>query len=312
MQQVLLRSSLVCLPFVLAAVAVSACAAGEIAAAGDELNGNADAAAEEAPRGDYVASEGEDASEPDPIYPEGAKDGGADASTDGSTPPAPKPDACQVALGKLAFTFDNSTHGFTSKVSDGQTYDWPFNEWTRGTANKGPGCASGQCFATNLTKTYAQCARGELTSADIDLSACAGKSEVKLAFSHAYDFWTGTSGGKSYYDGGVLEISSNGGQTWSVPSGATFPGTVDILTQSGGYECLAQNSFRVDGLKGYVGKQMAMTQAEVTIPAAMRTNKFRVRFSYASGVSAQTANAEASRANTGFGWTIDSLGFTAK
>lgn len=312
MQQALFRSSLVCLPFVLAAVAMSACAAGEIATSGDELNAGADAAPPEGPRGDYVAAEGEEEAEPDPVLPEKTGDGGADAGGDATTPTQPKPDACQVALDKVAFTFDNSTHGFTSKVSDGQTYNWPFNEWTRGTTTKGPGCAAGQCFATNLTKKYAQCARGELISADIDLSACSGKSEVKLVFDHAYDFWSGASGGKTYYDGGVLEISSNGGQTWSVPSGATFPGTVDILGRSGDYKCLAENSFHVDGLKGFVGKQMAMTKAEVTIPAAMRTSKFRVRFSYGSGVSAQTDIAEQSRANTGFGWTIDNLGFTAK
>lgn len=250
------------------------------------------------------------------IVPPGDSGGGeeeTDASVaDAKTDSAPA-DACTTALAKLTYDFEAGAAGWTHAVSDGADgsgVSWPYDPWLTGTASVAPACKAGKCFGTELTKNYAQCQRGHLLSPTVDLSACAGKT-VALVFHHAYSFWTGSYAGTTWFDGGVVEASSNG-TTWQALTG-TYPGTVKINPDRGSsYACVQSTSFGVHNKQGFVGVQTATTKAELTIPATAISKTTRIRFSFASGVSSQVTNADSSRASTAPGWRIDDVGFVAK
>lgn len=232
----------------------------------------------------------------------------ADAKTDSA--PA---DACSAALAKITYDFEAGASGWTHAVSDGADgsgTSWPYDPWLTGTASVAPACKAGKCFGTELTKNYAQCQRGHLLSPVVDLSACAGKT-VALVFQHAYSFWTGSYNGTTWFDGGVVEASSNG-TTWQALTG-TYPGTVKINPDRGAsYACVLSTSFGVNNKQGFVGVQTTTAKAELTIPASAISKTTRIRFSFASGVSSQVTNADSSRASTAPGWRIDDVGFVAK
>lgn len=215
------------------------------------------------------------------------------------------------ALAKISFDFESGAAGFTHGISDGVSAgSWPFDPWALGTASVGTACKSGKCFGAELTQKYAQCQRGYLLSPAIDLSACMGRT-VALVFEHAYGFWTGSYGGQTWFDGGVVEVSGDGA-TWSLPQG-TFAGTVKINPDQGAsYTCVQSNAFGVHGKSGFTGKQAVTAKAELTLPSSVVTDKMRVRFSSASGVSSQTTDADTSRSATDFGWRIDDVGFVVK
>ena len=103
-----------------------------------------------------------------------------------------------------------------------------------------------------------------------------------LAFTHAYSFWTGSYGGVTWYDGGIVEISSDDSASWSVPPG-TYPGTVKINPDRGsGYPCVLKDQFHVHNKAGFVGVQTTAATMEIELPAAALTDKLRVRFAQAS------------------------------
>jgi hypothetical protein len=269
-----------------------------------------------------TGAEGDEGSSGSPAPP-GSTASLPPASKDASAPPAdatadaPSSDggeACAAALAKIAFDFEAGPQGFTHAISDGVAPppDWPFDPWSHGSATSGTPCKAGKCFGAELTKNYAQCQRGELVSPPIDLSACNGRS-VSLVFQHAYAYWTGTYGGQTWFDGGVVEVSGDDGATWVVPQG-TYPGTVMINPdRAGGYECVQKNGFGVHGKQGFVGKQTTTTRAELALPAnVVGASKVRVRFSVASGVSSSTTSPDGSRNATDFGWRVDEIGFVAK
>ena len=231
----------------------------------------------------------------------------AEASTDAGDP-------CAEALAKITFDFESGIAGFTHGFSDGISVppdpSWPYDPWVQGTSSIGSACKAGKCLGTELTKNYAQCHRGYAMSPAIDLSACSGRT-VALVFQHAYAFWTGSYGGSTWYDGGVVEVSADG-TTWVLPQ-FTFPGTVKINpSQTASYACTQGNAFGVHNKQGYVGAQTVTTKAELPLPASVVTNKMRVRFATAAGVSSQTTNPDTSRGATAFGWRIDDIGFVVK
>jgi hypothetical protein len=234
----------------------------------------------------------------------------APSPTDGGKEAAS--DACTAALAAISFTFDTGAQGFTHGISDGVTPPpaWPYDPWTLGTAATGTTCNSGACFGTELTQNYAQCQRGYLLSPPIDLSACAGRT-IAIAFEHAYSFWTGSYLSTTYADGGIVEVSANG-STWVLATG-TYPGTVAINPDRGAsYACVQSNNFGVDGKSGFVGLHAATEHVELGIPASAIGATTQVRFSFASGVSSQTTDANQSRTMTAFGWRIDDIGFVVK
>ena len=222
-------------------------------------------------------------------------------------------DPCADALAKITFGFESGPAGWTHGNSDGVATpaqpSWPYDPWSLGASSNGSPCKSGKCFGSELTKNYAQCHRGYLLSPAIDLSACKGRT-VSLVFQHAYGFWTGSYGGQTWFDGGVVEVSGDG-ITWSLPQG-TFAGSVKINPDRGAFYSCVQLPFGVDGKQGFVGKQASTVKAELTLPAGAVTSAMRVRFSTAGGVSSSNTDPDTSRSFTDFGWRIDDVGFAAK
>lgn len=278
----------------LVAAAVAACAVGSDAGSadgeGDAGSGGADAAG---PTKDSAPVEQVDSS-----------------VADAALPDAPAPDPCATALAKITYDFESGAGGWVHAASDGATGSWPFDPWVTGTASVGTACNAGKCFGTELTRNYAQCQRASLSSPAIDLSACAGKT-VALVFQHAYAFWTGSYGGSTWFDGGVVEVSGDG-STWQVAQGS-YPGVVKINPDRGSsYACVLPSSFGVHNKQGFVGVLGTTAKAELTLPSTAITATTRIRFSFASGVSSQTTDADSSRSATAPGWRIDDIGFVMK
>lgn len=218
--------------------------------------------------------------------------------------------ACQSALAAARYGFESGTDGFTHVILDGQSGSWPFDPWARGTPSAGPrACGTGSaCFGTGMTQNYAQCGRAALVSPAIDLRACAGQT-LRLQFQQWYAFWTGVYGGTTWTDGGLVEISTNGGTTWT-PVSASYPGTVRINPNRGsGFACLAPNSFHVHNQPGYVGTARTWAPVDVTLPASATASTIRIRFAWSSGVSSETTTADTSRGATEPGWFVDDIRF---
>lgn len=244
---------------------------------------------------------------------------GADAATDGKTADAPAIDAppspCDLALAGHATGFETGVGGWTHVVLDGATAaSWPFDEWQHGTASSGPNsCHAGtKCWATRLDANYTSCERAALISPIMDLSACAGRT-VTLSFWSWTDFWTGTVTGKAgtWFDGGLLEVSTNGTAWQAVTPTPAYPGTIKINPDIGSNACVSANNFYVNNKPGWVGTSGGWQQISVPIPAAAVTPSFRFRFAISSGVSFASSNAETNRMHTRPGWYIDDVAFSA-
>ena len=255
--------------------------------------------------------------------------GGADAAQleaslpgkDAALPPPPEKDAgavesgptvsaaCTAALAKASFDFE-ADQGWTHVASDNAlsaNASWPYDGWTRGNSTT-LACPDTLCWGSERTQNYSQCGRGELISPKIDLSACTGET-VTLRFTHAYAFWTGSFGGTAYFDGGIVEISKDDGVTWAVPNG-TYPGTVKILATRNGFDCVLPNNFHVHNKMGFTGTQTTPVTVDLEVPAASITDKMRIRFSQASGVSTEI-NGNA-RSGTAAGWRVDDVKLVVK
>ncbi len=236
---------------------------------------------------------------------------GFDAATVDSAAP---PDAAPVnlACGKT-FDFESSDGAFTHVPLDGAS-GATFDAWTYGAAAGALGChSSTNCFATSLTGPYAQCQRAELRSPVIDLASCAAAGSVQVTFWHAYDFLGYTdAGGTTYYDGGIVELSGDGGATWT--TAITSPpsvGNVSIAASRGflgQYVCPGPSSFHVDAKSGFINKSTGWEAFEADVPVALRTNQFMVRFAYSTGKS--TADNALAAAKPG--WHIDDVAIVAK
>jgi hypothetical protein len=290
-----------------------------------------------------VVDTSDDPSGPAPQGPQGNADGGGgvsfDASSSGDDAPSSEdagtqdaaqkdgsppsdagtdaqPNACQASLANAHFDFESGTQGWTHDVMDNaepQAPGWPFDVWGQGIGGNTLGCHAGSCYATSPSENYVQCGRAELRSPQIDLSKCTSAASLKLTFQHAWQFWTGSYAGQTWYDGGVVEISGDGGKTWQAAPGLTTSGTIAINpSRSGGYDCVLPNGFYVDGKPGFVGASSGWQAASVDVPAALRTSQFMVRFAYASGVSSSTSDPDASKAHTGPGWHVDDVAVTAQ
>ncbi|MBI5534697.1 MAG: hypothetical protein HY898_18370 [Deltaproteobacteria bacterium] len=239
---------------------------------------------------------------------------GADSGTDANEAGPDTGSPCQQALAAYVWDFETAG-GWSHAKMDGVSGSWTFDSWERGVASSGPGSCHGgtQCYATNLDNNYIQCQRAALRSPSINLTACA-QTEIKLVFWHWYDFWTGTYGGSTWYDGGTVEFSSDGGTSWAVAPGVTFPGTITINPDMGSsYACLSPNSFHVDGLAGYTqASGSGWAKVEMAIPQSFRSSQFMVRFAYGTGVSYQTTNETTSMQHAKPGWYVDDVNVVAQ
>ncbi len=245
---------------------------------------------------------------PDGGGADGSVSGDIDASVDR---PDAAPSACESALSALHFDFEGGAEGFVhgpmpEVVGSGVT--WTFDHWEQGAANTT--CPSGsKCWGTNLDGNYIQCQRAYLVSTPIDLSACATEErDLQLVFKNNYDFWTGSFNAKTWFDGGLIEISRDG-TNWQAAS-TSYPGTIDINPDMGGsFACVESNNFYVDGKAGFVGSSGGWVSQTVDVPFAMASVTFQVRFVYGAGVSSQTTDQNQSMLGTRPGWFIDDLRF---
>ena len=231
---------------------------------------------------------------------------------------ARKPDApVSLACGKT-FDFESTDGAFTHAAIDG-AFGPDFDAWSYGAAASTLNCHSGtKCFATNLTGAYAQCQRAELRSPVIDLSSCAGASSIQVTFWHAYDFLGYTDAASTtYYDGGIVELSGDGGATWTAP--ILSPPTVGDVSIAaargivGEYTCpgpAGPSSFHVQKKSGFINQSSGWQSFEADVPVALRTSQFMVRFAYASGKS--TADTTTALATAKPGWHVDDVAIVVK
>ncbi len=239
-----------------------------------------------------------------------------DASEQASEPDAGGSNSsCAVAMGALSFGWEVGDQGWAHgpmEIVDPPPVSWTFDSWERGNASSGPGsCASGaSCWGTNLSGNYVSCQRAFLRSSSLDLSDCTNAT-VQLTFNHAYDFWTGNEEGQTWFDGGLVEISGDGGATWQ-PALISYPGTIQINPYIFIYECVHSGEFYVHNQPGFVGTSSGWEQVSVAIPNALKTAAFQVRFAYASGVSSATDDQSIAMSYTRPGWYIDDLRFVAQ
>lgn len=243
----------------------------------------------------------------------GDPDGGTGSRADGSPRPdatVGPPAACVEALDAAAFDFEAGTSGWTHDIMpeiEGTDTEWRFDDWEHGTAsNVGPAaCHDGAgCWGTRLDNYYIACQRAYLVSPPIDLSACAGEN-LALTFQHWYDFWTGDWNDATWFDGGIVELSTDG-VDWNSPPGLDYPGTIAINPNKGIYRCIESGNFYVDGRPGFVGTGSGWEQVEVSLPADMITAGVQIRFSYSSGASLQSDTQNANNFSNA-GWYIDDL-----
>ncbi|MEJ7597390.1 MAG: hypothetical protein WKG01_05725 [Kofleriaceae bacterium] len=251
------------------------------------------------------------------VVPVDAPGGGTVDGPPTETPDGPPASACDNKLGTYATGFETEQTGWTHVTmdgADGEGATWPFDEWQKGASSAvgGPvGCHEGSnCWGTQISDNYTSCSRAALISPPYDLSSCTGR-DVKLTFFSWHDFWTGSYNSTTWYDGGIVEISSDGLTWMAVTPTPAYPGTIDINPNRGSsYECVLPTSFRLDGKQGFVGNGGGWKLVTIPLPAAMLTEKFRVRFAYASGVSYSSTSPETNRDHTRPGWYIDELAFS--
>jgi PKD repeat protein len=142
--------------------------------------------------------------------------------------------------------------------------------WGSPSGSGNPGAHSGgNVWATNLSGDYSSSAQCDL---DLDGIAVPASAPV-LSFWHWYDI-------ESRWDGGQVQVSTDGGATWSV------------LTPEGGYPDTSVNAL---GGPGYTGSSGGWTEASFDLAAyAGQTVSLRWRFASDSSV-------------TGLGWYVDDI-----
>ena len=231
---------------------------------------------------------------------------------DAEVPPPPDDD-CAAALRAATFDFENGPAGFTHQPSDGADLpDWPLDPWEHGRAASGPGACvdAGACWGTDLDDNLTQCQRAELISPSIDLTACAGRS-VELVFDHWYDFWSGTDGFENYYDGGLVEVSTDGRRFELLGGDRDYPGVLNINPSLGfGYECYDPDGFHVDDLPGFVDQSRGWEEAH--LPLGENPGRFVLRWAFATGVSVETTDPYESQLYEPPGWYVDRIRFEAR
>ena len=147
--------------------------------------------------------------------------------------------------------------------------------WVHG-ASKNPACGQGtRCWATSLDGNYLACQEAALTSPVLDLSACAVGAKVRVSFAQWFQFEGFAE--NSYFDGGFIQISKDGGLTWAV---LPLPGPDPPYLGRSGVSDNACMSV-LDPLKGKMiwsdKKTAAWKPASFAVPADFMTKSFRVR-----------------------------------
>jgi len=199
-------------------------------------------------------------------------------------------DACSVSL---TYDFESGDQGFTHAPLSTFASDDP---WVRGTPSGTTTCHGGtKCWSTGLTAAYTDCQTAELRFPTINLSACAGSTKkVTLSFWHWYDFEAKSSG--KYWDGGLLQISTDG-TTWTdVATSQAYDGAI-----TGDYTGCSPTPL-VSGKSGWSAAIPGGAWKQVTyeITAPYRVAALRLRFLFGSDA-----------ATTKRGWFVDDVSITS-
>ena len=132
-----------------------------------------------------------------------------------------------------------------------------------------------------------------LTSPSIDLSQA---TSAKLVFDHAFSFYANVGNYDYYYDGGRVEISTNGGDTWSglpVTSGEGYGGAVYNYAYYGN-PLRGQQAF-VSSSSG--GSSMVESQCSLNDYIGEGFDDVKIRFRFGGTVQNQAS-----------AWFIDNVG----
>jgi hypothetical protein len=131
-------------------------------------------------------------------------------------------------------------------------------------------------------------------AADHDLTspplAVASTGSFSFTFSHRYSF---EFAGATFFDGGVIEISNNGGASWTDIGSFASPGYSGTFATDGGNP--------LGGLPGYAGLSPGyptFSTVTVSLGTAFQGQTVRVRFRVGSDVSVGAP-----------GWEVDNLSF---
>ncbi|MBI4751103.1 MAG: SMP-30/gluconolactonase/LRE family protein [Acidobacteria bacterium] len=163
--------------------------------------------------------------------------------------------------------------GWTTSVLSGSV-----GSWASTTTN--PDTAANTTFTNGITTV----ASNALISPSIALPA--GSTGVTLSFRHAWNF-------ESPWDGGVLEISTNAGSTWTdaVTLGATF--------DQGGYTgALNSSGNPLSTRQAWTGAQTGYVTTTATLPASLNGQSIQLRW---------RGGWDASVANTNPNWRVDTV-----
>ena len=118
-----------------------------------------------------------------------------------------------------------------------------------------------------------------------------GAVSAVLSFRHAFNF---EASGGSFWDGGIVEISTNGGSTYTniLALGASF--------SSGGYTGTVNSGFSnpIGGQSAWSGVQASYGLVSATLPVSLNGQNIRIRF---------RAGWDSSTVNTNPNWRIDDV-----
>lgn len=157
--------------------------------------------------------------------------------------------------------------------------------WEYGLAQSGP-FSSRPVWATNLRGGYHDGECSAIVSDPIDASLIPGLGRLSLSFEHMFS-------SESFYDGGVVQVSRDGGETWS------------LVTPFTGYpSSLATDADNCLGIattaRGFSGNPTDGEYVPVEISlASYQTDSIRIRFAFATDVS-----------GTSLGWYVRNIGLS--
>ncbi len=138
-----------------------------------------------------------------------------------------------------------------------------------------------------FTNGVATVASNDLISPSIALPA--SNTGASIEFAHTWNFEAG-------YDGGVLEISTNGGSTYNDATSPTIGGTFE----SGGYSGTVDPNFGnpIAGRTAWTGTQATYITSLLRLPATLNGQTIRLRFR--GGWDSEVAN-------SGVNWRVDNV-----
>ncbi len=174
---------------------------------------------------------------------------------------------------EVEYDFEDGDGGFSHDDTDSGFSD----PWELGEPDDRECYSGDRCWAIALDGEYGDCEAGALLTPEIDLSACAGTgATVSLTFWHWYQFEAGT---MANYDGGTVQVSPDGGDSWDVahpdpdylgPIQGTYDECGDVAT--------------INGMPGWSAAMGGESWGQVTVELDddVLTDAFRARFLFAS------------------------------